>query len=211
MIIDISIFLKSLLAGFFYTMIKTATIIFICQYTIKEKKLKCLSAILGICFVETIWATLAAVTIYFVYKDLPTQHKTFCLIGSIILFFMIIHYCRRQEHYHFLETKDHKFFKAFSSFFLFFLAYPIRIIGFIAIFFVLNLHQIASSPWKIYLPIGAVFIGSLLFWMPFIFVTKYSKEKTSLKRGQTLHRFGIFILVAFSFLGLFQLYFSNAS
>ena len=207
MIINISIFLKSLLAGFFYTMIKTAIIIFMCQYTVKETKLQYISAILGICFVETIWAFLATLIAYFSYKEIPLYYKTFCLIGSIILFFMIIHYCRKEEHYHFLDIQHHKPLKVFSSFFLFFLTYPIRIMGFLALFFVLNLYQITLSPWKIFLPPIAIFIGTLLFWTFFIFITKRSKEKVSLKGGQNLHRFGIFILVAFSLFGLFQLYF----
>ncbi|MCB1083773.1 MAG: hypothetical protein KDK61_05650, partial [Simkania sp.] len=57
-------------------------------------------------------------------------------------------------------------------------------------------------------PIVGIVLGTSLFWGIFIFAAHHSKKIIPPKTLQHFHQFAAFLLVAFSIVGLLQIYFS---
>lgn len=204
---DLLILFKGLCTGFFYTFLTIAGMLLVAHYVIKEGKLQGFIAALGIIFVQGIWATIAAIILHFSYKGISPDNKTLSLVGSIVLFIMAIKIYRSYAKYSQKEPTKTRGVTVFTSGFLIALAIPIRIFGYMAIFLALDMHPSMPEVKESILPIVGVLLGTTLFWLIFIFTVERSKKIISAKALQYFHRFAAGVLIAFSVIGLLQLYF----
>ena len=204
---ELWILLKGLATGFFYTFISIAAMLLIAHYVVKENVKSGAIGALGVIVVQVIWAIIAMLLLYFSYQRFGTESKTFPLIGSIILFIMALKIYRSREHYNKEPRLKTRPIAIFSTTFFLALAIPWRILGYGAILLALKIHPSVPNLSDSLLTIVGISLGTSLFWAIFIFTTHHLKKILPPKALQHFHQFAAFLLVAFSIIGLLQIYF----
>ncbi|WP_420421183.1 hypothetical protein [Simkania sp.] len=199
--------LKGLVTGFFYTFISINAMLLIAHYVVKEDIKSGTIGALGVIVVQAIWATIAVLLLHFSYHGFGKEPKTYALIGSIILFIMAVKVYRSRERYGKEPRLRTRPLAIFSSTFFLALAIPMRIFGYGAILLALNIHPSAPKLSESILPIVGILLGTSFFWAIFIFAIHHSKKIIPPKALQHFHQFAAFLLVAFSIIGLLQIYF----
>jgi len=204
---DLWILFKSLCTGFFYTFLTITGMLLVAHYVIKENVKSGIIGAAGIITVQIIWTAIAVILLHFSYKGFGSETKTFALIGSIILFIMAIKVYRSRDPYGKEPRLKTVPAAIFASTFVLSLAIPQRILGYGAIFLALNIHPSVPGLQQSILPVIGVFLGTSFFWLIFIVAIHHSKKIIPPKVLQHIHQFAAFILVAFSIIGLLQIYF----
>jgi len=203
---ELLILFKGFAVGFFYTFLSITGMVLVAHFVVKENWLSGMIASIGMITVQVIWAIIALVILHFSYNRLDPTNRSLSLIGSIILFLMAVKiYRSREKAHHEEELKTHGLI-VFGTGFLLALAIPIRILGYFSIFAVINIHAKEPFIWEIRVPLIGVFLGALCFWIIFSLTIHHSKKILSPKTLQHMHKVSAFILIAFSIIGLIQIY-----
>ncbi|CCB88459.1 hypothetical protein [Simkania negevensis] len=205
---EMLLLLKGLITGFFYTFISINAMLLIAYYVVKEDTKSGIVGALGVIVVQAIWASIAVLLLHFSYHGFGKDPKIYALIGSIILFIMAIKVYRSRGRYGKEPRLRTRPIAIFSSTFFLALAIPMRIFGYGAILLALDIHPSAPKLAESIFPIVGILLGTSLFWWIFIFAAHHSKKIIPLKTLQHFHQFAAFLLVAFSIVGLLQIYFS---
>ena len=198
---------KGFCTGFFYTFISISGIVLVAHYCIQENIKRGFLAAFGIICVQTVWAILGLLILTGSSKGIQEGSRSFTIIGSLILFLMAVKIYRRQ-HYNSEQSplKSHPL-AVFGAGFLIALAIPVRILGYAALFAVLGIHKHGYTLWEGSLPIIGVILGTFCWWILFLFTLHRNQKAISSQLLQKFQRYAACILIAFSAIGLLQLYF----
>lgn len=198
---------KGFCTGFFYTFISISGMVLVAHYCLQENVKRGFIAALGIICVQAVWAILGLLILTGSFKGIQGNSRSFTVIGSLILFLMAVKIYRKQHHNcEQSPLKSHPL-AVFGAGLLIALAIPIRILGYAALFTVLGIHKHLPTLEESSLPIIGVILGTLCWWTFFLFTLHRNQKMISSQLLQQCQRYAAFILIAFSVIGLLQLYF----
>lgn len=164
-------FSKGLFTGFVYNFAAITSALFVTDFIIKQGRLSGFIAALGLTMTHIFWAIVSAYALSFAFLNLDKNIHVYTFIGSLILFYFAFHiYLKKNttRRLPLLQKKD-KSEKIYLEATLFGLAAPEKIVGYAALFSVVNIPH--SNPLiieKIPLVLG-VGVGSFLWWAIYIF------------------------------------------
>lgn len=194
-------FSKGLLAGFVYNFAGVTCYLFITDIILKQGRSSGIIAAIGLSMTHIFWAIISAYALSFTYLNLDKNIYIYTFIGSLILFYFAFHIYMKKN-----TKKKIPFFhkpvrseKIYLESTIFGLASPEKIIGYAALFAVVNIPK--TSPLileKIPLILG-VGIGSLLWWAIYIFCFNKQVASISPKKAILLQKISAYSLV---FLGI---------
>lgn len=201
------LFIKGLIAGFCYSFISVSGAMYCTNYLLDKGMKRGMVAASGIILAQGIWAFFASVILFFIEKGTQLNSPTFSLIGAIILFVMAIKFYSSQM----VMEDDEKFMQignwnTFLEIFKLALNYPIRIIGYAAIFAALGVIKYPISYWDFITSTIGVLFGTTIWWYGFMRIIEKAKKPLSPRNQQLLHRIAAFILIGLVVIGLLEIY-----
>lgn len=186
-------FLKGALTGFSYNIIGLAAALFITNFALNCGKKQAFIAAIGLSLTNLLWASLSAFAVALVTKHFSTHLHFYTFFGSLILLYFAynIYFKKEKTRMRYLGSrKDSE--TAFLEACLFGLASPEKILGYAALFALLNVSQKAGLFYeKIPLVLG-VGVGSLIFWSVYIFTlhtpsfSLWQKHQHHFQKGSAL-------------------------
>ena len=188
--IHILMFFKGAITGFSYNIIGLAAALFITNFAIHEGKKKAMVAAIGLSLTNLLWGALSAFAVTFVFTHFSKNLHFYVFFGSLILLYFAykIYFKKDKARMRYLEG-NHGFETIFLESCLFGLASAEKILGYSALFALMNITKESAVPFeKVPLVLG-VGIGSLLFWALYIFTlhrpsfTLWQKYQTHLQKG----------------------------
>ena len=134
MFVDSFIFLKGAIAGFFYSLAMLPAIVFIDKILLKRGMKNGIFAALGYVFINTLFAIVAAILLYFVTVSLNLNYKSLSLIGAMVLFIFAIRSYRKPLLPPTDDLPGNSNLKNFLSTIFLGVGNPIVILGYLAFF-----------------------------------------------------------------------------
>lgn len=195
---------KGLCSGFFYTFISISGMILVAHYIMGKSAKMGWVASLGIMTVQFLYSLIASLIIFGFITSVDMENPAYTLIGSAILFIMAIKIYRSREKYDQKDRTSSNPLKAYIAGFLIALAFPIRILGYTAIFTALKIHPQTAT--ALFFPAIGVALGSFLWWIIYVISVKKTHKMISPKTLQQFHRYAALILILFSLIGLSRLF-----
>ncbi|MCP5510094.1 MAG: LysE family transporter [Chlamydiales bacterium] len=158
---------KGLIAGFCYSLTSVTAALFCAHFVVKRGWLCGFVAGIGVAIVQLIWSTLAIFLLDISMDHFPIDPLLVSIIGATILYILAWKaFQMSKEPVHSPPEVPHQKLKAFAQAIPLALAYPLRTVGFAAIFILLGVHKIA--PFDAFQGSGAVIgvgLGSLTWWV----------------------------------------------
>jgi threonine/homoserine/homoserine lactone efflux protein len=194
-------FSKGLLAGFVYNFAGITSSLFVTDLVIKQGRSSGIIASIGLSMTHIFWAIVSAYALSFAYLKIDENIHVYTFIGSLILFYFAFHiYFKKGKKKTFpFFNKTTKSEKIYLEATIFGLASPEKIVGYAALFAVLNIPK--TKPLiieKIPLIIG-VGIGSVIWWAIYIFCFNKQVQSISPKTALLLQKISAYSL---AFLGI---------
>lgn len=198
------IILKGLIAGFGYSIISVTAALYCAHFVVKRNWICGWVAGCGIALVQLIWAFLATLTLNLSFDHLGLDHIYVPIVGALVLYLLAWKaYQASKKPLHAPEEVPHQMLKAFAQSIPLALAYPLRILGYIAIFFLLGLHRLEPLTTKMSVClILSVGIGALLWWTIVCSAVVGLKKRVSPRLIAVLRRLCAFGIATFATLGL---------
>ncbi len=157
---------KGLIAGFCYSLVSVTAGLYCAHFVVKRGWLCGFVAGLGIASVQLLWAGIAIFLLDISMDHLPINPVIISVIGAIVLYILAWKaYQTSKQPAHSLPDVPLQKLKAFAQAIPLALAYPLRTVGFAAIFILLGVHRI--PPFNAYQASGAIVgvgIGSIAWW-----------------------------------------------
>jgi threonine/homoserine/homoserine lactone efflux protein len=194
-------FSKGLIAGFVYNFAAITTSLFVTDVMIRQGRSSGIIAGIGLSMTHIFWAILSAYALSFAYLHIEKNLYIYTFIGSLILLYFAIHIYLKKG-----KKKRIPFFqptprseKVYLEATIFGLASPEKIIGYAALFAVVNIPEkptLALEKIPLILGVG---IGSLLWWAIYIFCFNKHIKAMSAKTALIIQKVSAYSL---AFLGL---------
>ncbi len=206
MSIDVFLFVKGLITGFFISFLSVGGALFCTHYVLENKNEDAFLASLGIITVQFIWALIAVVVLVLGYYFLELKYKSFSLIGSIILFIMAIRVYRRGADFNEDVPQIVGKLKVFLAGVFISLGFPIRILTYFGIYAAINVHGPHPTFFQVLLLLVGTIIGMFVWYLSFLSLMKRSKDGMTPRMIQRFHKIASIMLIAFSIVGLLVVY-----
>ena len=199
----ILILLKGALTGFLYNFIGVSSALFITNFTLEKGKDKALLASLAITLTNLLWAMVAAFSFGYLLLHIQNKMYIYSFFGSVVLLIFAYRLYTKQ-----IKTRI-KFLKetnegasVFLESIIFGLASPEKILGYGALFTLLNTStKVPFFFEKIPLVIG-VGAGSFIWWILYIFLFHKHQEKFFSKNYPIIQKITYLCFGAFGGFGL---------
>ena len=163
--------LKGTFCGFVYNFIGLASALFMSNFVLQDGKTKAIIASIGLSLTNILWAVISAFLFTFALTHLNKNIHIYTFIGSFILFYFAyqIWFRNKKERIRYIKNPQRSE-RIFLESILFGLASPEKILGYGALFALVN-TQTANpvSLAKIPLVIG-VGLGSFIWWVSYIYL-----------------------------------------
>lgn len=157
---------KGLIAGFCYSLVSVTAALYCAHFVIKRSWFCGWVAGVGIAIIQMVWAGFALWALEMTIDYFTFNPITVAVIGAMILYLLAYRsYQASKEPLHTPRITPHQKLKAFAQALVLGLAYPLRIVGFAAIFVMLGVHELgAFSMWEGFGAIIGVGLGALCWW-----------------------------------------------
>lgn len=197
----ILMFSKGLLAGFIYNFAGVTCSLFVTDIIIKQGRASGVVAAIGLSMTHIFWAIVSAYALSFAYLNLDKNIYIYTFIGSLVLFYFAFHiYMKKNKKKPFFSFyKPVRSEKIYLEATIFGLASPEKIVGYAALFAVVNIpttHPLIIEKIPLILGVG---IGSLLWWAIYIFCFNKQVASISPKKALLLQKISAYSL---AFLGI---------
>ena len=163
--------LKGVFCGFIYNFIGLASALFMSNFVLQDGKTKAIIASIGLSLTNILWAVISAFLFTFALTHLNKNIHIYTFVGSFILLYFAyqIWFRNKQERIRYIKNPKHPE-RIFLEAILFGLASPEKILGYGALFALVNTQTVNPlSLTKIPLVLG-VGIGSFLWWISYIYL-----------------------------------------
>lgn len=163
--------LKGTFCGFIYNFIGLASALFMSNFVMQDGKSKAIVASIGLSLTNILWAIISAFLFTFALTHLNHNIHIYTFIGSIILLYFAyqIWFRNKKERIRYIKNPQRSE-RIFLEAVLFGLASPEKILGYGALFALVNAQTTAPlSLSKIPLVLG-VGAGSFIWWISYIYL-----------------------------------------
>lgn len=200
--------LKGILAGIFYSFPCMSQAVIIAKMA-RNPETVSHGFIAGIAhsLVQSVFALIAITCLHLAIRYLHIDYRSFALIGAIILFLLAISYYRTKPIFLPPETLPDTFSTVFTHTLGYSLLFPIRLIGYFALFGAISLYSSLYPFYYDLVPFIGTFVGSMLFWCVFIVCVKKSHHFFFERLTESFARTCAISFIVFSLIGLIQVYF----
>ncbi len=199
-----ALFTNGLIAGFCYSLISVTAALYCAHFVVKRGWLCGFVAGTGIALVQLLWAGLALWALDFSVDYINFNPFIVALLGAGILYLLAWRsYQMSKEPLHTPKAVPLQKLKAFGQAIPLALAYPLRIVGFGAIFLLLGVHNLA--PYSSTQGMGALLgvgLGSMCWWTLITLAAYGLREKISPRSIRFLRRLTAYGIAAFATGGL---------
>ena len=198
------IILKGLISGFGYSIVSVTAALYCAHFVVKRNWFCGWIAGCGIALVQLIWAFLATLTLNLSFDHLKLDNVWVPMVGAAALYLLAWRaYQSSKEPLHAPEDVPHQKLKAFAQSIPLALAYPLRTVGYIAIFFLLGLHHLAPFTTKMSASLVlSVGVGALVWWTLICSAVVGLKKRVSPRLIVMLRRLCAFGIATFATFGL---------
>ena len=198
------IILKGLITGFCYSVVSVTAALYCAHFVVKRNWLCGWVAGCGIALVQLLWAFLATMTLNLSFDHLKLDNIWVPIVGASVLYLLAWRaYQSSKEPLQAPEEVPHQKLKAFAQSIPLALAYPLRTVGYIAIFFLMGLHEFEPYTTKMSLSLVlSVGVGALLWWTLICSAVVGLKKRVSPRLIAILRRLCAFGIATFATIGL---------
>jgi threonine/homoserine/homoserine lactone efflux protein len=197
-------FSKGLFTGFIYNFAAVTSALFITDFIIKQGKFSGLIAAIGLTMTHIFWAIVSAYALSFAFLNIDKNIHVYMFIGSLILFYFAFHiYLKKNTRRRIvLLSKRESSEKIYLEATLFGLASPEKVVGYAALFSVVNIPT--TNPLimeKIPLVLG-VGLGSFIWWAIYIFCLNKKISSVSPKTASLLQKISAYSMAILGLAGI---------
>ncbi|MCB1117218.1 MAG: LysE family transporter [Chlamydiia bacterium] len=198
------LFSKGLIAGFCYSIVSVTAALYCAHFVIKRSWICGMAAGFGITLVQILWSAIALWALDLSIDSFQFSPIWVALIGAGILYLLAFRsYQMSKEPLNAPKDVPLQKLKAFAQAVPLALAYPLRILGFGAIFLLLGLHNLA--PYSAFQGMGAVLgvgLGSFCWWTLVTLAVLGLRDRIPPRFIQMMRRLTAFGIAAFATGGL---------
>jgi len=197
-------FSKGVFTGFIYNFAAITAALFVTDFIIKQGLFSGIIAAIGLIMTHIFWAIISAYALSFAFLNLDENIHVYTFIGSLILFYFAFHiYLKKNKPKRLaILARKEKSEKIYLEATLFGLASPEKVVGYAALFSVVNIPT--ASPLvveKIPLVLG-VGIGSFVWWAIYIFCLNKKASAISPKTALVLQKVSAYSMALLGIAGL---------
>lgn len=197
-------FSKGLFTGFVYNFAAITSALFVTDFIIKQGRWSGLIAAMGLTMTHIFWAIISAYALNFAFFNFDKNIYFYTFVGSLILFYFAFHiYFKKSSGTRGVALKKQdKPEKIYLEATLFGLAAPEKIVGYAALFAVVNIPKSNTLIMeKIPLVLG-VGVGSFLWWIIYIFCFNKQVSSISPKTALLLQKISAYSMAILGLAGI---------
>ncbi len=200
----ILLFSKGLIAGFCYSIVSVTAALYCAHFVIKRSWICGMAAGFGIALTQLLWSSIALWALDLSIDNFKLNPILVAIVGASVLYLLAFrsYQMSKEPITPPIEMPLQKL-KAFGQALVLALAYPLRILGFGAIFLLLGAHNLA--PYSAFQGMGAVLgvgLGSLCWWTLVTLAVLGLRDRIPPRYIQFMRRLTAFGIAAFATGGL---------